>query len=531
MNKKKLFITLGFLLLTAVLLTAGVSEYGSSRTRLRRTANALGGVNRLLALETIRFTATGEFVEFHQDGSEIEELENIAANFSYEQTAQLNQRTLRQDWQQQFVYPFGYEGDFSIIIADQTGSIEGAHGFGSRYFGYNAPAPLYSSRLEAIWKTQFLANPLELVQHAVINQGVRTRAENNTFTIPLGNDLPDVELIVNPRTGLPKSARVLEADALLGDVVFEVKYQQWQRFGRLKYPAKLTYWLDGQLIREETISDIAFNESFAVEQFVPTAVSEYDAAQGRYGILSSQWYNRMGSYGFSQDQPLTETSISPLGGNVYLVAGSPELAYISLVVKTDAGLVLVEPALNQRRSEAILAAIDEAFPDDEITAVFATHHHMDHFGGVRTFAAEAETIYVGETAVSFTEDVLSSSPQLWPDRLSQNPNMVNVVGIDDVTTVGQGDEAFQIYPLATEHSDDMLLLYFPSIKALYVADIFNGGMVYGWDYYTAETQTVIGERAHLLNEFISNNGLDVETILSTHGAPAPISELQDLISK
>ena len=76
----------------------------------------------------------------------------------------------------------------------------------------------------------------------------------------------------------------------------------------------------------------------------------------------------------------------------------------------------------------------------------------------------------------------------------------------------------------------MLVFYLPLIKSLFVADIFNAGFVYGYDSYTEGTQKILVERAKLLTQFIADQGLDVEQLLTVHGGVAPISELELMVS-
>jgi hypothetical protein len=69
------------------------------------------------------------------------------------------------------------------------------------------------------------------------------------------------------------------------------------------------------------------------------------------------------------------------------------------------------------------------------------------------------------------------------------------------------------------------MVYFPAIKALAVGDILNGEMVDGLRFYNPETKKIMGDRAKNITEFISNHGLDVETLLTIHGGAVSANEI------
>lgn len=485
-----------------------------------RAIDALGGLPTLLSIETMQLEVTGAFSEFHQEGPELTSLAHSPATFNYTQLSDRDADALRLDWNQNFIYPFGYEGESTLTIAGTQGSIEGVQGFGSRYFGQSAATPLYSSRLEAIRKTQLLANPLALLTEMV-------EAGSTDLTLPLGAGLPSVHMTLDPTTHLPTTATVMESDALLGDVSFVVAYDNWQPVGDTHYPRAITHTLASEVVRTEEVTNIELNPATPADTFEVLTSAPYDPEQGRVGTLASQWYNRMFAFGFSQDLPLDQVQIEALADGVYTVTGSPELGYVSLAVEVDEGLVLLEPSLNHHRSAAVLTAIQTHFEGQPIYATVATHQHMDHFGGVRTFAGASDKLFVGAASVPFVHEVLESTHDLVPDGYGPDAD-VEVVAVNETATVGSGEHAFELLTLPTDHSDDMLVAYFPAQRLLFVADIFNGGFVFGWEGYTEETRAVLRERAVLLLDFVTAQGLQIDTIVGVHGSPSPMQELVDL---
>ena len=62
----------------------------------------------------------------------------------------------------------------------------------------------------------------------------------------------------------------------------------------------------------------------------------------------------------------------------------------------------------------------------------ASHHHADHSGGVRPFAALGATLVVHQAAVGWFQQVLASrNSQLLPDRLDDSNADATITGVPD----------------------------------------------------------------------------------------------------
>jgi glyoxylase-like metal-dependent hydrolase (beta-lactamase superfamily II) len=210
-----------------------------------------------------------------------------------------------------------------------------------------------------------------------------------------------------------------------------------------------------------------------------------------------------------------------------MVEGDTELmAYASVIVDTADGIYVIEPVLHNYRSEVVIEAIKEKFPGKPLLGIIATHHHMDHLGGLRGFAAESGKVYIGEDGADFVNKALSAKSTMFPDALDRHEGEVEVVTVADALSLGEGEDAFELLSYSTPHTDDMLLIYFPAIKALAVGDILNGEMVDGLRFYSPEVKAILGRRAQALNDFIESRGLDVETLLTIHGGAVSANEIR-----
>src|SRR5262249_36993029 len=84
----------------------------------------------------------------------------------------------------------------------------------------------------------------------------------------------------------------------------------------------------------------------------------------------------------------------PPGGSFKLVELSPNVQMVqggganNLIVNMKDGLVVFDAPTDNGQSEAVIKLAKEKYPGKAIKYLVLTHHHMDHTGGMRAFAAE-----------------------------------------------------------------------------------------------------------------------------------------------
>ena len=527
------------------------SSESSSKNLLSLGINAMGGAEALRSDAIINVTSQGASLEPHQDGTEMKGLDNLVSQYTTYLTSMLSGEKLNIEYRIQFLYPFPYTGSATMIIDGKVGSVHGIDSFQSRFFGLTLPRPMYSRRLEAFSKTYLMGNPYMLVSRIIEENGADADSADGVYEISLADDLPPIKVELDPSTGLPWKASTIERDYLFGDVEYQVEFGDWQTVEGGVYPSVIDHSLDGFTLRAETVTDVSFGDHKVDEfTFVITSkpstyvnvenphiiVDGYDVEEGRRGLESSQWSMRMLGFGFSQDLPVDKVVITKrntsrnrditVGGDIYLAESDTELmAYTSVIVDTAEGIYVIEPVLHNYRSEAVIEAINEKFPGKPLLGIIATHQHMDHLGGLRAYAAESGKVYIGAGGEDFVKRVLATNNSTFPDVLDRYETEVEVVAVDDTVKLGDGEDAFELLSYKTSHSDDMLMVYFPAIKALAVGDILNGEMVDGLRFYNPETKKIMADRAKNITEFISNRGLEVETLLTIHGGAVSANEI------
>lgn len=123
-----------------------------------------------------------------------------------------------------------------------------------------------------------------------------------------------------------------------------------------------------------------------------------------------------------------------------------------LVVETDDGLVIADapagwveihqippedlvPGLGiSGLSEKLIDFLAEEFPDKAIRAVALTHHHDDHAGGARAFAAAGANIFAPAELTEFLRAALGGD-SMPPDRLSALAGTIRIAPVVDYFTL------------------------------------------------------------------------------------------------
>jgi glyoxylase-like metal-dependent hydrolase (beta-lactamase superfamily II) len=140
-----------------------------------------------------------------------------------------------------------------------------------------------------------------------------------------------------------------------------------------------------------------------------------------------------------------------LADGIYVVQGV-RTGFDHLVVETDTGLVVADapagwvelhqfppvdmvPGLGvSGLSEGLIDFLGQHFPDEPVRAVALTHHHDDHAGGARAFAAAGAAVYAPAEVADFLETALNRD-SMPPDRLTAAGNSLKVLGVPDSLTL------------------------------------------------------------------------------------------------
>jgi glyoxylase-like metal-dependent hydrolase (beta-lactamase superfamily II) len=494
---------------------------------LSKAFNALGGMEAIQDIETQFIMAEGKRFEPGQKYEPIEQSLPVS-NFTYNLTQDIVSDKLHMNWHRDVDYPYPNRLDYSVMITNNTGFTYGKDGLFSP-----EKAPMRHSAINAILKEQLISSPLLLLQTAlkspdtvqVQQDQIFQGSQHHVIALTPKENMPSIRIFLDNNTFLISKVETNEDDPVHGDVLVEVFFDDWREVDGVMFPFLVTHELHDEVIEERrNLIDVnvnvnSLNSAFANLPNIQNLSADAKSDSSR-GWLASQWYLRMHAFGIPHYDINHFANFTEMTPGVYHVTGS---THHSLVVEMDDYIVVVEPALYEERSQAVINEIDRRWPDKPIRYIVATHAHDGHIGGLRAYAAEGATIISSEAALSEVKNILNSSHTIRPDSFESSPAQhvkIETVPPNEKMTLNNGNKTVDIYPVNNSHSNDMLAVYLPKEKVLLNSDLYSPG----------STPEPFRDYSKELLEFIVDNGLEVNIIAGTHGGVGPLKDLNDFVN-
>ncbi len=349
------------------------------------------------------------------------------------------------------------------------------------------PAPIaLAERQLQLWTT-----PHGVIKAALANNATM---QGRTITFALPGRFT-VKAIVDERNLVEKIEAAIP-HPVLGEMRVEVSYSDYRDFGGVKFPMRIRQAAGGFPALDLTVSDVRPN--LAVDVQVPDTISQATAPYARV------------------------TTQMVADGVFYLTGGT----HHSVAIEMKDHLVVVEGPLNDERALAVIAEVKSLAPNKPIRYVINSHHHFDHSGGIRAFAAEGATVITHETNRAFIERVLTAPATLYPDHLAKSGLKGTVEGVRDRRVLTDGTRTVELHLIAGNlHHDGLLMVYLPKEKLLIEADAYTPPPP-----NTPPPMPVSPFSVNLADN-IARLGLAVDRLLPLHGRIVPLAELHNAIGR
>ena len=284
-----------------------------------------------------------------------------------------------------------------------------------------------------------------------------------------------------------------------GDTLFEGIYSEYRAFGGVQYPMRIAMRQGGFPILELTLSDVRPNSPAAAEvranpprgsgPGAGPAPAEAEARVEPERIADGVWF------------------MNPEGEG-------------SILVEFKDYVVLVEGPGGDAQTLATLATVKRMAPNKPVKYVVNTHHHADHAGGIRAFAAEGIPIVTHETHKRYYEEEIFKNPHtINPDRLARAPRAPIIETMKDKRVFTDGNMTLEIHLLQGQaHSEGLLVAYIPKERLLIQSDAFHPRP--GAKPLPAPSPFVTN-----LVDNVTRLKLDVARVVQVHGGISPYAEV------
>ncbi len=522
-------------ILWLILLSIAIGSCATSLQRnvdlVSRALDAMGGADSYAKVKTLAVKGTlkqGEPEQSYAPGGEIRH----SNDSTFETVADYGTRSVRVDWVKNFVYPTARTFKFSEIVTPDAGWVLGVDSNSRNQQNLKSNPPGHSMsglRLAATQRELRRVSPLlvlemrnnpdrlagspDIAVAGVTYQAVNYNAGNYTFTV-----------MFDPQTGLPARVRTLDYDNVWGDVTYDVALSDWTGMGGIRVPASQKYELNGRVVAEVRLTDVTANPSVPPARFDVPADLRTGAAKPATGNIHYQWALRrqiIGIYLDSDNVSFDSRATSSLSlkeiapGVQHQVGGS----HNTLIVEMRDYLIAFDAPVTDGQSNWTLAAAQAKYPGKPVKFVVLTHHHMDHTGGIRAYAAQGATLVVGQGAAAHYRKVLAAPYTRDPDLAARDLSGTQIIEVADKHVFNDGKREVSAYLLENPHASAYLMGYVADARIAYVTDIYSPGAPLPPKLNPALASVVNG---------VKKAGIQPLMVAGGHGSTAPYAPLAAL---
>ena len=163
--------------------------------------------------------------------------------------------------------------------------------------------------------------------------------------------------------------------------------------------------------------------------------------------------------------------LEDVGPNISQTQGG---THNTIFIATNSYLIAVEAPNDDGQSIQSIDLAKKRYPGKPIRYLILTHHHVDHVGGMRTYAAEGATIVVGKGDGDYFRKVLAR-PETLNRFAPKTAFTAKVIEVDGKWSVNDGGREVDAYAIENPHAAGYDIVYVPDAKLGVMSDLYVPG--------------------------------------------------------
>ena len=438
------------------------------RQLVLRAAEALGGLDRVMALKTVQIIGYGELAYMNGGG-------NITADpdapqkwqkvLDYRRTIDLEHGRTRVEQRLKMDFVFASEvGQLGLNRTSETLDGDVAYNIGAGFLApqEGAPQPQAAGAAAARQRrVELLAHPITIVRAALdaTSRLSNLRRQGNLqlvdVTVRQGDTL--TLAVDSAATNRPAWVSYVGPNGNLGDVTYTTAFAGYVPVQGVQLPTGFTTTIDfrnvvqRKLYVDRNIADAAIDDLSA-----PASVRSPAAAEGGAGR------------GGAAPPPVK------VADHVWFMNGNTFFEF-------DDHITMVEANRTDAALQAILEVANALVPGKRVTQVIQTHHHFDHSAGLRAAVAQGLTIISRRGNEGIFREMVARPARLFPDALARNPRPLTFIPVDDHLKMKDSTNEIDIYHVVGNyHMADAVIVHVPRSNLLVEADLTTQEWDFNW---------------------------------------------------
>jgi len=430
----------------SILLVIPTIALGQSAARkaIDSAAEALGGKDRILAIQTLSMEGSGVAPNVGQNPFPEGPLPTWWIP-EFKRSIDLTHRRARNEQHRIGMFPFALPTDNR-----QNQSLDGDVAFNITAEGnaQRAPDAAVSDR-----RIEMLATPVTIVR-AALDPNAKLSAVPGKIAITTAQG-DQLTLALDSATHLPASVSWVTASENLGDVVNTTSFQDYETVNGIQLPKRYVTKID---FRGWTTGDFSVSKN-TVDSDIGDLAAPATVRNAAAPLPSA-----------------VSVDVQQVAKGVWWLAGSGNA--FSILFEFDDHLTLFEAPTSEARTMAVIQKARATVPNKPLTEVIVTHHHFDHTGGLRAAVAEGLTVISHQGNEGIIREMTSRKATLRPDLLTKSGKTLKFRGMDDTLVLKDSSMELDLFRLRDNtHAPYLIAAFLPRDNLLVEGDLIDMGWV------------------------------------------------------